>query len=51
MAYMCVYAHTHECDGCGICLEGLQDEDYDDFDELAADIAREEAIIYERDHV
>lgn len=42
MAYICVLAPSHECDGCQEC-EDRYDEEYDDFDELAADIAREDA--------
>jgi hypothetical protein len=44
MAYMCVLAPSHECDGCQECEQGY-DEKYDDYDELAEEIAREDRIL------
>lgn len=44
MAYMCVLACNHECDGCQECEQGY-DEKYDDYDELSEEIAREERIL------
>lgn len=40
MAYMCIYSPSHECDGCDECRSA--EYDFDDFDERAADIEREE---------
>lgn len=44
MAYMCVLAPSHECDGCQECEQGY-DEKYDDYDVLAEEIAREDRIL------
>ena len=44
MAYMCVLAPSHECDGCQECEQGHNDK-YDDHDELSEEIAREEWIL------
>ena len=41
MAYMCVLAHSRECDGCMECEE--ISHDYDGFDETEADADREDA--------
>jgi len=44
MAYMCVLACNHECDGCQECEHGY-DERLDDYDELMEEIEREERLL------
>lgn len=43
MAYMCIYAHSKECDGCGECQEKRELE-YDNSD-FEYENARDEAYI------
>ena len=46
MAYMCVLAHSHECDGCGECEERKPDPydyiEYDNDEEYCRQCERED---------